>query len=141
MRKINKSYRELSRLKTFDERFQYLYLGGTVGAETFGHDRWANQKFYTSEEWRRFRREIIIRDEGWDLGVEGYFPGNYIIIHHINPITYEDFLKDSSCMMDPNNVIATSPHTHRAIHYGVNNKLSTTPVTRTKNDTCPWKKN
>ena len=135
-----KTYSELIRLPTFEERFAYLKLAGCVGAETFGSNRYLNQILYTSPEWRRFRREVIIRDNGYDLGCEGFEIHGKIIIHHVNPITLEDILERRPCVFDLENVICTSHNTHNAIHYSDENQLITLPEERCENDTCPWKK-
>lgn len=135
----NKSYSELIKLKTFKERFEYLALEGFVGEDTFGFDRYLNQDFYHSTEWRKFRREIIIRDEGFDLGLEDYPIRGRILIHHINPITASDIVDYTSMLMDPENVISCSKLTHNAIHYGSFDLLPKDPIERTKNDTCPWR--
>ena len=140
MSMMNKSYLELIQIPTFQERYEYLKIGGRIGEETFGFDRYLNQTLYRSSEWKRFRRQIIIRDKGCDLGCEGYELYDKILIHHINPITIDDVLKRASCIFDPNNVICTSLNTHNAIHYGDSELLVTEPIERTKNDTCPWKK-
>lgn len=136
-----KTYSELIRIPTFIERFRYLKLDGKVGIDTFGHDRYLNQTLYTSLEWRRFRRDIILRDNGCDLACPGYeFPnGVYIIIHHLNPLSVEDVLSRSSKVFDPENVIATCLRTHNAIHYGDERLLVTEPIERLPNDTCLWK--
>lgn len=135
-----RTYTELSRLKTFDERFEYLQLKGVVGRETFGFDRIFNQKFYTSDEWRRVRDEVIVRDNGCDLGVEGYeILGRRMIIHHINPITMDDIANGSPALLDPENLITTIHPTHNAIHYGDKNLLIRAPIERRKYDTCPWR--
>ena len=136
----NKSYLELIQIPTFQERYEYLKIGGRIGEETFGFDRHLNQTLYRSSEWKHFRRQIIIRDKGCDLGCEGYELYDKILIHHINPITIDDVLNRASCIFDPNNVICTSLNTHNAIHYGDSELLVTEPIKRTKNDTCPWKK-
>ena len=136
----NKSYLELIQIPTFQERYEYLKIDGRIGEETFGFDRHLNQTLYRSSEWKRFRRQIIIRDKGCDLGCEGYELYDKILIHHINPITINDVLNRASCIFDPNNVICTSLNTHNAIHYGDSELLVTEPIERTKNDTCPWKK-
>lgn len=138
---MNKSYQELSRLKTFQERFDYLKLSGSVGSETFGYDRWLNQTLYRSYRWKKFRREIIIRDEGCDLGVDGYVINDPrgIFVHHINPITIEDIENDNDLLFDPNNVICTSFDTHQAIHYGDESSLPLLPIERRPFDTCPWR--
>ena len=133
-----RSYEELSKLETFDERFRYLIIGGDIGEETFGYDRWLNQSFYTSEEWKRLRREVIIRDEGCDLGVPGMEIRGRLIVHHINPVTKSDILQHSNILVDPNFLICTSIITHNAIHYGDLSILE--PFTeRRPNDTCPWR--
>ena len=140
MSMMNKSYLELIHIPTFQERYEYLKIGGRIGEETFGFDRHLNQTLYRSSEWKRFRRQIIIRDKGCDLGCEGYELYDKILIHHINQITIDDVLNRASCIFDPNNVICTSLNTHNAIHYGDSELLVTEPIERTKNDTCPWKK-
>lgn len=140
MSMMNKSYLELIQIPTFQERYEYLKIGGRIGEETFGFDRHLNQTLYRSSEWKRFRRQIIIRDKGCDLGCEGYELYDKILIHHINPITIDDVLNRAPCIFDPNNVICTSLNTHNAIHYGDSELLVTEPIERTKNDTCPWKK-
>ena len=134
-----RSYSELIRIPTFKERYEYLRLFGKVGKETFGYDRYLNQVLYTSDEWRRFRRDIIIRDNGCDLGCEGYELQSIIIVHHINPITVEDVLNRSHMVFDPDNVISVSHNTHQAIHYGDESLLPLLPVERSRYDTCPWK--
>lgn len=136
-----RSYSELSQLKTFEERFEYLRLNGQVGKDTFGFDRIFNQKFYTSREWRQIRDEVIIRDNGCDLGVEGHeIYGHRIIIHHLNPISLEDIERKSRFLLDPEYLITTIHPTHNAIHYGDDSLLIKAPIIRTKNDTCPWKR-
>ena len=136
-----RSYSELSQLKTFEERFEYLRLNGQVGKDTFGFDRIYNQKFYTSREWRQIRDEVIIRDNGCDLGVEGHeIYGHRIIIHHLNPISLEDIERKSRFLLDPEYLITTIHPTHNAIHYGDDSLLIKAPIIRTKNDTCPWKR-
>ena len=135
-----RTYSELILLPTFEERFAYLYCGGLVGTATFGYQRWLNQKFYHSGEWMHFRNRIIIRDNGCDLGTEGYdILGEPIIIHHLNQITYDDILKRAPCVFDPNNVISTKLATHNAIHYGGKESPSNLPTVRSPNDTCPWR--
>lgn len=136
-----KSYTELSRLQTFEERFEYLRLYGRVGKDTFGFDRIFNQMFYRSNEWKQVRNYVITRDNGCDLGVEGYeIYGQRIIIHHINPITLEDIENHSDILLDPENLITTIHSTHNAIHYGDENLIVREPIERTRNDTCPWKR-
>lgn len=134
-----KSYSELIRIPSFEERFRYLKINGIVGEETFGCDRYLNQIFYKSEEWKRIRRRVIIRDNGCDLAWEEYEIKGIIIIHHINPITKEDILNRSSKLFDLENLICTSINTHKAIHYGNEEMLPKKIVERTMNDTCPWK--
>lgn len=136
---MNKTYSELCNLKTFEDRYRYLKLNGIVGVETFGYDRYANQALYSSEEWKSCRRGIIVRDEGRDLGCEGFEIRGRIIIHHLNPISIEDIVNRDPKIFDPDNLISTSLNTHNAIHYGDESILMLKPVERTKNDTCPWK--
>lgn len=135
-----KTYSEMILLPTFIERFRYLKLNGSVGMDTFGHDRYLNQILYHSEEWKRFRREVILRDNGCDLGCEDYEIHGRILIHHINPITVEDVLRRDPCIFDFENVISTSHNTHNAIHYGDESLLVTEPIVRTPYDTCPWRR-
>lgn len=135
----SKSYSELSRLQTFQERFEYLKLGGFVGRETFGYDRYINQQFYKSPEWRRVRRNVILRDQGCDLGVEGYDIFGRVLIHHINPITLEDLEERSPIAYSMDNLICVSHATHEAIHYSDYDILPQDPIERFPNDTCPWK--
>lgn len=137
---IFKSYSELIQLPTFKERFRYLELGGKVGEETFGFQRWANQQLYHSSEWLRFRDDVIIRDNGCDLGVEGYEIAGAVLIHHLNPITYEDVVNRAPCVFDMDNVICTQLSTHNAIHYSDESLLIQMPTQRSRNDTCPWKR-
>ena len=134
-----RSYRELSQLKTFQDRFDYLKLVGQVGFETFGSHRIFNQKFYHSSEWRRARQSIILRDNGCDLGVEGYDIHSRIIIHHINPVTFEDIEEGRDILFDPDNLICVSKRTHDAIHYGTEETLPKLPIERVPGDTCPWR--
>ena len=136
---MSKSYEELVKLETFDDRLNYLYIGDKVGRETFGNARRLNQLFYKSKEWRRKRDEIIARDNGCDLGIEGCdLSYRNILIHHINPITEEDILNRNPCLFDSNNLISVSINTHNFIHYGTSRVEEY--VERTPNDTCPWKK-
>lgn len=136
-----RTYTELSKLKTFEERFEYLRLDGKVGKETFGFDRIFSQRFYKSDEWLAVRDFVIIRDNGCDLGVEGYdINGQRIFIHHMNPISLEDIEKRTEILMDPEYLITTIHNTHQAIHYGDEDLLIKLPRERTKNDTCPWKR-
>lgn len=135
-----KTYSELIIIPTFLDRFRYLQLSGKVGVETFGYDRYLNQILYRTAEWKRFRNEIIVRDNGCDLACEGYDIVGKILVHHINPITVEDVLNRTAKVFDPENVISTTLNTHNAIHYGDESLLVTDPIERTKNDTCLWRK-
>lgn len=136
-----KSYSELILLPTYDERYSYLKIGGSIGDETFGFDRYLNQLFYNSNEWRHFRNEIIIRDNGMDMAHPDYPINGLILIHHINPLTKEDIINRSPSLFDPENVICVSKLTHNAIHYGDDSFLRNNQIIeRVKNDTCPWKK-
>ncbi len=137
-----RTYTELSKLETFKERIEYLKLDGKVGVETFGFDRIYNQMFYKSDEWRRIRDAIIVRDLGRNLGIVGYeIPdGVTIYIHHMNPITLDDIVHSSDYLLNPEYLIATTHKTHMAIHYGDVSLMDNVPVERSKNDTCPWKK-
>lgn len=139
MRNI-KTYSELITIPTFKERFKYLQLEGRVGADTFGFDRHLNQMLYQrNPRWRKARDKVIIRDNGCDLGVEGFEIYGKIIVHHMNPITMDDILKDRDWIYDPEFLICTTHNTHNAIHYGNENLLVTAPTVRTPNDTCPWR--
>lgn len=138
--KIIRTYSELKELKTFEERFKYLKLGGVVGAETFGFDRYFNQKFYLTREWKQIRNYIIVRDLGCDLGCEDHeIFGQRIIIHHMNPIDLEDIERKSDFLLNPEFLITTIHSTHNAIHYGDESLIITAPIERRRNDTCPWK--
>lgn len=134
-----KTYSELITIPTFEERFEYLQLKGSVGKDTFGYDRHLNQVLYRSPEWKRLRNQIIIRDCGCDLACEGYDIHSKVLIHHLNPITVEDVLARSRKVFDPDNLVCVSHNTHNAIHYGDVGLLVTGPIIRTKNDTCPWR--
>lgn len=134
-----RTYSELITLPTFKERYEYLRLGGVVGKDTFGFDRYLNQIFYKSLEWQSVRREVIIRDNGCDLGLDGYEIKGKILIHHMNPINVEDILNRSETLLNPEYLITTVLATHNAIHYGDATLLSTLPKERSKNDTCPWR--
>lgn len=137
--KTIKTYSELITLQTFEDRFNYLQLRGKVGKSTFGYNRYLNQILYNSYEWRRFRNEIIIRDNGCDLACDGYEIYGRALIHHINPITVEDIVNHNPMVFDPENVITTVHSTHNAIHYGDESLLPKSPIERKQNDTCPWK--
>ena len=141
-----KTYSEMITLNSFEDRFDYLRLGGAVGEETFGFDRYLNQSFYKSEEWLRVRDYVIVRDTKHfdycqDLGVEGHDIIGRILIHHMNPISKADILNRSEILLDPEYLISVSDNTHRAIHYGDKNLLITAPIERVRNDTCPWRRN
>lgn len=135
-----RTYSELSQLATFEERYRYLRLGGYVGKETFGFDRWINQMFYKDPEWLKVRDIVIMRDNGCDLGIEGREIYSRIIVHHMNPITKADILDRSKFLLDPEYLICTVKNTHDAIHYGDENLLITLPMERSPNDTCPWRR-
>ena len=134
-----RTYSELITIPTFEERFEYLQLKGSVGKDTFGYDRYLNQVLYRSPEWKRLRNQIIIRDDGCDLACDGYDIYGKVLIHHLNPITVEDVLARSRKVFDPDNLVCVSHNTHNAIHYGDVDLLVTGPIIRTKNDTCPWR--
>ena len=138
--KMLRTYSELSRLQTFRERFEYLRLDGIVGAETFGFDRYLNQVFYNSDEWKAVRKTVIIRDNGCDLGMDGYDIHGNIIVHHMNPFSIDDVLHRKEELLDPEFLISTVLNTHNAIHYGDESLLPSAPIVRTRNDTCPWRK-
>lgn len=138
-RSIIRTYSELITLPTFEERFKYLELGGKVGEETFGFDRYLNQVFYNSDEWKDIRDFVIVRDNGCDLGILDREIQGRILVHHMNPISKEDILKRSKFLLDPEFLICTIKNTHDAIHYGDESLLITAPIIRTKNDTCPWR--
>lgn len=132
-------YSELIQIPTFEERFEYLRLDGQVGADTFGSDRYLNQIFYKSPEWKKIRDEIIIRDQCCDLAMSGYAIHGPVLIHHLNPITKEDILSRTDLLLNPEYLVCTIQSTHNAIHYGDANLLITNPIERKPNDTCPWK--
>lgn len=134
-----RTYSELITLPTFEERFKYLQLNGAVCEETFGFDRYLNQVFYRSQEWKRIRDQVIIRDNGCDLGVDGYEIWGKIIVHHMNPISIDDIQSLTSYLLNPEYLVSTTLQTHNAIHYGDESLLVTAPIERTPNDTCPWK--
>ena len=138
MEKI-RCYSEMVLLPTFEERFQYLRLDGVVGQETFGFDRYMNQYFYRSKEWRRVRDIVIARDAGCDLGIAGHEIFDRVLIHHMNPIRPEDIRDKSDILLNPEYDITTVQETHQAIHYGDESLLITAPIPRERNDTCPWK--
>ena len=135
-----RTYSELILLPTFEERYRYLRLGGKVGEDTFGFDRYLNQIFYKTTEWLRIRDYVIIRDNGCDLGIEGREIYDKILVHHMNPITKEDILNKSEYLLNPEYLISTTKRTHDAIHYGDDSILLVEPIVRVKNDTCPWRR-
>lgn len=137
---MSRSYSELILLPTFKERYEYLRLDGVIGEETFGFDRYVNQRFYKSREWKQVRDLVIIRDNGCDLGIEGFDIYGKIFIHHMNPIMLRDIQNATEFLLNPEYLICTTLDTHNAIHYGDSNLLVTAPSERTKNDTCPWKR-
>ena len=141
MKKNIRTYSELSKLKTFRERYEYLKLDGTIGEETFGFDRYINQMFYKSEEWKRIRNYVITRDNGCDLGIQDRkIVDSVILVHHMNPITKEDIINKNEILLDPEYLITTIKPTHDAIHYGDESLLAEDLIVRSKNDTCPWKR-
>ena len=131
-------YSELRRIPTFEERYDYLKLDGSVGRETFGFDRYINQRFYTSKEWRDIRHHVIARDLGLDLGAEGYEINSRILIHHMNPIVVDDILHKNDDILDPEFLITTCHNTHNAIHYGDSSLLPKPLVERSRGDTKLW---
>ena len=136
-----RTYSELCQLSAFEDRFDYLRLNGSVGKDTFGFDRYLNQQFYRSREWKRIRDLVILRDNGCDLGVEGYEIRGRILIHHMNPISIEDLQHMSDFLMSPEYLICVSHRTHNAIHYGDESLIVSAPIERSQNDTCPWRHN
>ena len=134
-----RSYSELSRLRTFDERFRYLLLAGSVGVETFGFDRYINQRFYRSEEWKHVRNIVIARDNGCDLGIEGRDINGRVYVHHMNPMNLEQINNHMDLILDPEYLVCVTFATHNAIHYGDESYITLAPVERQPNDTCPWK--
>ena len=135
-----RTYSELIMLPTYEERFRYLKLNGIVGRETFGFDRYLNQIFYNSGEWRSLRNEIIVRDNGCDLGMEGYDIHDRIYIHHMNPLMVRDIVESSEFLLNPEYLICTTFKTHQAVHYGDESFLEYAPIERRPNDTCPWRR-
>lgn len=136
-----RTYTELSQIKTYEERFEYLSLDGRVGEDTFGFDRYLNQQLYQSQEWKRVRDLVIMRDNGCDLGMEDYDIFGTIHVHHMNPISTSDILNQSEYLLNPEYLICVSLDTHNAIHYGNKEYLKRNQVVqRTPNDHCPWKK-
>lgn len=136
---ITRCYSELCKIDDFIGRFKYLQLSGQVGADTFGYERYLNQVFYKSREWKRVRDEVIVRDQARDLGIEGRELTSRIFIHHMNPISVKDLEQRTAILLNPEFLITVSFETHQAIHYGDENILMKDPVVRTKFDTCPWR--
>ena len=134
-----KRYSELIQLPTFKERYEYLKLDGRVGEDTFGFDRYLNQIFYRSQKWKRIRNQVILRDNGCDLGIEGYEINERILIHHMNPVSLKDIEEETEFLLDPEYLISTTHNTHNAIHYGDSGLLILDPIVRTQNDMCPWR--
>lgn len=138
---IIRTYSELITLPTFEERFEYLRLNGSVGEMTFGGHRYLNQKFYrTDEEWLSIRNYVIMRDCACDLGIPDREIHGKILIHHMNPITIDDIVNRTKFLLDPEYLICTIKNTHDAIHYGDSSLLMANPIERTQYDTCPWKR-
>ena len=135
---IHRTYRELRRIEGFEERFRYLSLSGRVGRSTFGFDRYLNQRFYTSREWKDLRHHVIVRDNGCDLGVEGYEIHGKLLIHHMNPVTVQDLAQDAAVALNPDFLITTTHRTHNAIHYGDESLLPRKHVPRERGDTKLW---
>lgn len=136
---ITRTYSELTQLPTFEERFRYLQLNGVVGADTFGFDRYMNQIFYRSQKWKEVRDQVIIRDNGCDLGIVGRDIRGRVTIHHMNPIRLSDIENETAYLLNPEYLISVTHNTHNAIHYGDENLLIKPPIERSKNDTCPWR--
>ena len=141
MTSMIRTFSELQKIKKFEDRYLYLRLGGNVGKDTFGFDRYLNQTLYTSTRWIKTRDIVILRDNGCDLGVKEYPIGGRIIVHHMNPVSIEDIYQERDVVFDPEYLICVTPNTHRAIHYGNENLLMKDPIERRPNDTCPWKQN
>ena len=137
--KMIRTYSELITLPTFEERYEYLKIGGTVGEETFGFDRYLNQSFYKTKEWLRIRDHVIVRDQGCDLAMIDREIRGKILVHHMNPITKEEIVRRTKYLLDPEYLICTVKNTHDAIHYGDESLLIKAPIERQKNDTCPWR--
>lgn len=136
---IIRTYSELISIPSYLERYNYVKLGGVVGKETFGYSRYLNQILYNSPEWKRFRRDMVLRDNGFDLAHEDYMIGGSIYLHHLNPITIQDVLDRHPMIFDPENVVCVSFDTHQAIHYSDESLLNLGLVERRPYDTCPWR--
>ena len=141
MKDFIKSWDELGKIPTFEGRIEYLRTYSTVGEPTFGYDRWINQRFYRSEEYKRLRRKIVATQNGWDLGIEGYPLPDISTLHHMNPITVEDIINGSEFAWDPKYLVCVSPATHRAIHYQESKNRLPLIAQRSPNDTSPWRNN
>lgn len=139
MTKQAKTYEELITLSTFDERLKYLRLQSNVAEQTFAGHRWVNQRFYKSPRWLKIRDEVICRDNGYDLGVDGYLITGRLLIHHIEPITLDDILSENDKIYDLNNLITVGHETHNAIHYGTEPMVPSGLIVRKPGDTCPWR--
>ena len=135
-----RTYKELVSIDNYLDRYKYLKLGGAVGQETFGFERYLNQKFYRTDEWRKVRDYVIVRDNGCDMAFNGREIHSRILIHHLNPVMPNDILERQSWILDPEFLVCVCKQTHDAIHYGDESLLLLDPVIRTKNDTCPWRK-
>lgn len=133
-----RSYSELRGLRTFEDRFDYLKMNGEVGRATFGFDRWINQRFYTSYLWKKARNDVILRDNGCDLGIPGYEIGGSALIHHMNPMSSEDIIHGEEWIFDPNFLITTTSNTHNAIHFGTDKLLPKVVIERAQGDTKLW---
>ena len=136
---IIRTYSELIQIGSYEERFEYLKLDGRVGVDTFGFDRYLNQRLYHSYEWGLIRNEVITRDLGCDLAMPGYELHGLIYIHHMNPVMVEDLVKFNPAVLDLEYLVCTSRNTHNAIHFGDASLLTLGPVERKPNDTCPWR--
>lgn len=136
--RTSKSYSQLRRLETFEERYDYLALKGVVGEQTFGFDRWVNQEFYRSSQWQHVRNEVIVRDNGCDLGITGYEIQKGLLVHHMNPMTVRDLERGMEWVLDPEYLVTTTQRTHNAIHYGVDHLQPRVLVKRTRGDTKLW---
>lgn len=134
-----RTYSELIKLLTLAERFDYLKLGGVIGEDTFGFERYLNQNFYRSAVWKKIRNEVIIRDNGCEMGLEDYPISGRIIIHHMNPVDSDDIIHQRDILLNPEFLICVGNQTHNAIHYGSIDLLPQDPIERRPNDTCPWK--
>lgn len=135
-----RTYSELIKLPTLKERFEYLKLGGVVGEDTFGFERYLNQNFYRSVVWKRIRNQVIVRDNACEMGLDDYPINGRIIIHHMNPVDSDDIIYQRDILLNPEFLICVGDYTHNAIHYGSIDLLPQDPIERRPNDTCPWRK-